>query len=159
MGYWYLYPFVWLLRNTGCCFQPKKIKGLKIKNTSFWISCLLMFCHCSDWKICVVKFGKLVCPKLMMFEWLEQFVRWKGGLVSKSDNGEGIEAGEVAAWWRMRKARLSKSTKSKILYYLRQKQSFSLKRHSTVPTYFFSGYGTHPNLSRIFLLIQSWPFI
>ena len=27
--------------------------------------------------------------------------------------------------------------------------------HSTVPTYIFNGYGTHPNLSSIFLLFKS----
>ena len=102
MGYWYLifvpFLFGFLGIHNAISNQKNKIKGLKIENTSFWVSCLLMFGHCSDWKICVVKFGKLVCPKLMMFEWLEQFVRWKGGLVSKSDNGEGIEAGAVGAW-------------------------------------------------------------
>ena len=75
----------------------KKNKGLKIKNTSFWFSCLLMLGRWSDWKTCVVKFGKFVCQKLMFLSDWSTVCKVESRFGVEVNNGEDIEAGAVGA--------------------------------------------------------------
>ena len=51
----------------------------------------------SDWKTCVVKFGKLVCQKLMFLSDWSTVCKVESRFGVEVNNGEDIEAGAVGA--------------------------------------------------------------